>query len=173
MAPLIGLAIQALPSIIDLFDAPESVKRIGKDAANIAQVITGAKTSEEAAKVLGQDPQKYAEFKLAVEDKKREWEEMYLKDVQSARDRDAKLAQAGYRNWRAHGLVVLAIAIIGWIIYIIWTTPDINEYVKGVMTFLLGRFCGYLDNIYNFEFGTTRSSKQKDETITSLSSKGQ
>lgn len=32
----------------------------------------------------------------------------------------------------------------------------------------LGRFLGYLDNIFNFEFGTTRSSQKKDDTILNL-----
>lgn len=172
MLPLIPLLIQALPSIVNLFDAPNSVKRITQEASDIAQVLTGTKSTDAATKVLSQDPAKFAEFKLAMEDKAAQWEKMYLDDVNSARERDTKMTEAGYRNWRAHGLVLLAISIIGWIIYIIWTTPDLNEYVKGVMTFLLGRFTGYLDNIYNFEFGTTRSSKSKDDTITNLSSKG-
>jgi hypothetical protein len=34
---------------------------------------------------------------------------------------------------------------------------------------ILGRVWGYLDSIFAFEFGTTRNSKQKDETIKELS----
>jgi hypothetical protein len=45
----------------------------------------------------------------------------------------------------------------------------VNEYLKGIVTLVLGRFLGYLDNIYNFEFGSTRSSKAKDLTIEQLS----
>ena len=50
--------------------------------------------------------------------------------------------------------------------------PYINEYVKGIFTLVLGRFLGYLDNIYSFEFGTTRGSKEKDETIKQLTGGG-
>jgi hypothetical protein len=50
----------------------------------------------------------------------------------------------------------------------VWKDPNINEYVKGIFTLVLGRFLGYLDNIYSFEFGTTRGSKEKDETIKNL-----
>lgn len=45
---------------------------------------------------------------------------------------------------------------------------DLNEYAKGTITLVLGRFLGYVDNIYNFEFGTTRGSKSKDDVIASL-----
>lgn len=41
----------------------------------------------------------------------------------------------------------------------------------GVVTLVLGRFLGYRDNIYNFEYGTNRSSKEKDMTINQLSAK--
>lgn len=171
MAPLIPLLIQALPSIVNLFDAPESVKKITQDASDIAQVITGTKNVDDAIAVLGQDPAKFAEFKLALEEKELEWERLYIADKKSARERDARLHEAGYRNTRANVMFFLAVCMIGALVYIVWKDPGINEYVKGIFTLVLGRFLGYLDNIYSFEFGTTRGSKQKDETIEKLSQK--
>lgn len=44
----------------------------------------------------------------------------------------------------------------------------IGEYAQGLITLVLGRFLGYIDNGYSFEFGTTRASKTKDETISNL-----
>ena len=61
--------------------------------------------------------------------------------------------------------------MIGTLVYLIWKDPNINEYMKGVVTLVLGRFLGYLDNIYSFEFGTTRGSQNKDSTINALASK--
>lgn len=63
----------------------------------------------------------------------------------------------------------LAIAMISGLVWLVWKDPNINEYMKGIATLVLGRFLGYLDTIYNFEFGTTRSNKAKDETIKNLS----
>jgi hypothetical protein len=57
-------------------------------------------------------------------------------------------------------VVVLTVAI--------WRDPTINEYVKGTFTLVLGRFLGYIDQIYSFEFGSTRSNKTKDQTINQL-----
>lgn len=96
-------------------------------------------------------------------------EALVVQDRQGARDRDVKLAEAGQRNHRADFMFFLAVVITSALVWIVWKDPAINEYVKGIFTLVLGRFLGYLDNIYNFEFGTTRGSKSKDTTIEQLS----
>jgi hypothetical protein len=97
------------------------------------------------------------EFRIEVDDRK------------SARERDAAYIKAGTHNYRADLMFLLAVCMIAGMVYIVWQDQGINEYVKGIFTLVLGRFLGYLDNIYNFEFGTTRSSRSKDETISKLS----
>jgi hypothetical protein len=96
-------------------------------------------------------------------------EELVVQDRQGARERDVKLAESGQRNHRADLMFLLAVAMTCGLVWIVWRDPNINEYMKGIFTLVLGRFLGYLDNIYNFEFGTTRSSKTKDTTIEQLS----
>lgn len=91
-----------------------------------------------------------------------------VKDRESARERDSWYVRAGRHNYRADLMFLLAVAIIGILVWIVWKDQSINEYVKGIFTLVLGRFLGYLDNIYNFEFGTTRGSKDKDATIKQL-----
>lgn len=92
-----------------------------------------------------------------------------VKDRDSARGRDAEFVRRGARNYRADIMVAVAALAVAWMVYLVWSTPTLNEYVKGIVTLVLGRFLGYLDNIYSFEFGTTRGSKDKDETIKQLS----
>jgi len=65
-------------------------------------------------------------------------------------------------------MFLLAVAMIAGLVWLVWKDPSINEYMKGIFTLVLGRFLGYLDNIYNFEFGSTRTSKAKDATIENL-----
>lgn len=94
---------------------------------------------------------------------------VYLGDTQNARERDTAMIKAGYRNTRANtmlagaGLLIIAILVI-----VVWRSP-LDEYVKGIITFILGRAMGYIDQGFNFEFGTTRNSGTKDETISKLS----
>lgn len=104
------------------------------------------------------------ESKLDIEAFKEE-----VKDRGSARDRDVEFIKRGAHNYRADLMFLLAVSMIAAMVWIVWKDPDINEYVKGIFTLVLGRFLGYLDNIYNFEFGTTRGSRDKDDTIKHLS----
>ena len=92
-----------------------------------------------------------------------------VKDRSNARDRDSWFIKMGKHNWRADIMVLIAALAVAGLVYLVWSTPGINEYVKGIVTLVLGRFLGYLDNIYSFEFGTTRGSKDKDDTIKQLS----
>lgn len=95
-----------------------------------------------------------------------------VKDRDSARLRDAEFVKKGTRNFRADVMVAVAAIAVAWMVYLVWSSPSLDEYVKGIVTLVLGRFLGYLDNIYSFEFGTTRGSQSKDETIKQLSGGG-
>lgn len=92
-----------------------------------------------------------------------------VKDRDSARNRDSVFLRMGKHNWRADIMVLIAALAVAGLVFLVWKSPDLPEYVKGIVTLVLGRFLGYLDNIYNFEFGTTRGSQNKDETIKQLS----
>lgn len=113
-------------------------------------------------------------LKLQLEDNKLELEffQAEAADKDSARKRDIAFLQAGSHNYRSDFMFFLAVAMIGALVWIVWKDPTINEYVKGIFTLVLGRFLGYLDNIYNFEFGTTRVNRAKDSTIEQLSRRG-
>jgi len=90
------------------------------------------------------------------------------KDRDSARVRDVEFVKRGTTNARANLMFFLAVCAVVGLVWIVWTDQGINEYVKGIFTLVLGRFLGYLDNIYSFEFGTTRGSRDKDDTIKNL-----
>jgi hypothetical protein len=90
------------------------------------------------------------------------------KDRDSARVRDAEFIKRGTTNSRANLMFFLAVCAVAGLVWIVWKDQGINEYVKGIFTLVLGRFLGYLDNIYSFEFGTTRGSREKDETINKM-----
>ncbi len=113
-------------------------------------------------------------LRLRIEDNKLDLETFReeVKDRGSARDRDIEFIKRGMTNNRANLMFFLAVVMVGAMVWIVWKDQSINEYVKGIFTLVLGRFLGYLDNIYSFEFGTTRGSKEKDETIKQLTGGG-
>ena len=113
-------------------------------------------------------------LRLRIEDNKLDLESFReeVKDRDSARERDVEFIKRGVTNNRANLMFFLAVVMVGAMVWIVWKDQNINEYVKGIFTLVLGRFLGYLDNIYSFEFGTTRGSKEKDETIKQLTNGG-
>lgn len=145
--------------------------RIADKAAELAQSVTGTDTVEEALAVLTGNTQKAWEYKLQVMAHEKELNQIYLTDMQSARNRDAEFVKSGTINWRAHSMYVMAWLIVVIIFVMIWSSPDLPEFVKGTSTLVLGRFLGYLDQIYQFEFGSTRSNKDKDHAIMNLTEK--
>ena len=110
-------------------------------------------------------------LELGIEKAKQDLEEFKteVQDKNSARERDSWFIKMGQHNWRADIMVLIAALAVAGLVYLVWKDDTLTEYVKGIVTLVLGRFLGYLDNIYSFEFGTTRGSKDKDETIKNLS----
>ena len=86
-------------------------------------------------------------------------------NTSDARKRDMAL---GVHNYRADSMYILAVILLAGLVFVVLKS-GLDEYAKGIITLVLGRFLGYLDNIYNFEFGSTRSNKTKDVTIENLS----
>ena len=165
------------------------VKALMEKGLNVLASAVAAKGKEFVENKLGVElkddmtPEQAAELKAleidrerdirawALEDKKLDLEgfKEEVKDKGSARLRDQAMMALGRHNWRADIMFVLAVCMIAALVWLIWKDQTINEYVKGIFTLVLGRFLGYLDNIYNFEFGTTRGSQGKDGTIAVLS----
>jgi hypothetical protein len=73
-----------------------------------------------------------------------------------------------YKFLRTNALIILAYIMIAACLVVTLQYSSIDDYAKSIVTLILGRFLGYIDQAYAFEFGTTRGSKQKDETISSL-----
>lgn len=157
--PAVGMVVAGLGEIFGVTDAtPEKIQAV---------IENGQLTGEQISAI------KQYELKLKAEEQERgfRYEDLATKDRADARGRDTEVTKAGKHNYRADAMFILAVAVIVGLVWAIWTEPGINEFLKGIVTLVLGRFLGYLDNIYNFEFGTTRSSQNKDSTIDKLVSK--
>lgn len=73
-----------------------------------------------------------------------------------------------YKMQRINVLLVAAYVTIILCLVVTVFLSDISEYAQAVVTLILGRFLGYTDQVYAFEFGTTRANKVKDDTISTL-----
>lgn len=161
---------QFAPQIVRWMSGSDKAAEAAARVVDVAQAVTG-KCGSEALAALQASPELVLQFRQAMAGIEAELDKAYLLDRQDARKRDTAFLAAGRRNLRADAMFLLAVCVISAMVWIVWKDQGINEYVKGIFTLVLGRFLGYLDNIYNFEFGTTRSSKSKDATIENLSAK--
>ncbi len=159
---------QFAPGIVKLFTGSDKAAAIAGHVVDIAKSVTGAPTGEAALAAIQADAGKAMDFQLAMADKQQAMEQMYLVDVQSARARDVELAKAGQVNHRANALAMGAGGlVIGCLVIVVWAS-QMDDFAKATITLILGRSLGWIEQIFSFEFGTTRANKTKDDTINNL-----
>ena len=116
------------------------------------------------------DPAKAAEFQLAMAAQQSAFEQMYLTDRQDARKRDVELIHAGKRNVRADIMVLLdVIGLIACLAVLCFYRDRIPGEAVGLVSTVAATFGLCLRDAHQFEFGSTRASKAKDDTINRLS----
>jgi hypothetical protein len=156
------------PMLTKWLGAGSKVQDVADKAADIAQIITGTSSPTAAIDALKADPALALQYQQAVMNQELEFEKLYIADLDSARKRDTAIKVAGKDNKRADWLAALCIAVVVSILGIVIFRSDIDEFAKGVITTILGMFLQQLNAIYSFEFGTTRSSTVKNNTIDDL-----
>lgn len=162
---------QFAPSIIKLITGSDKAAEVADKVVDIAKTVTGADTGEAALASISADPNKVLEFRMAVLNQEGDLAKAYLADVADARNRDIEVRKlAGGQNFRAD-LAVLAV-IVG-LIACLWVlmqyTSQIPGEVVGILSTIAGIFGACLKDYFAFEFGSSRSSRQKDEIISQLS----
>ncbi len=137
-------------------------------------------TPEELATIIRQDPEmnlklKTADYAFLMEMRRQDKDELALQlaDVQNARGRDVSIQQAGKMNIRADLMLVCAFVIVALIAYLL-AVGHVNANT-GVGGFLIGAGGMFVRNIgtaFDFEFGSSRGSKDKDDTLMKMANGG-
>lgn len=168
MFPIAMALAQFAPGIIKLLTGSDKASAVAEHVVNIAKVVTGTDTPEAALAAVQADPAKMMEFQLAMANKQQELEQMYLSDTQDARKRDTELAKAGQVNYRANALAAGAGALVLSCLAVTVWYSGMDDFAKGTITLICGRALGWVEQIFSFEFGTTRANRTKDDTINNL-----
>jgi len=167
-----GIAGKAAPLIGGLLGGPA-----GAAVGGIVASALGTEDTPEAVHAaLRADPQALAKVREAELTHKTELErlklregEMYLADMQSARSRDVELRAAGYRNVRADWMIgaagLILIACLGTLIFL---RADLPGEAVGIISTIAGIAGACLKDAFQFEFGSSRGSKNKDQTLSGL-----
>jgi tetrahydromethanopterin S-methyltransferase subunit C len=163
------LLAKVVPTIGNWLKSDDKAGDAAGAVVDIAKAVTGQADPETAVRAIQADPKLAMEFELAVMKNKTDFDAMYLQDTQNARARDIEFTKAGIVNHRANVLAGAAILlVVVCLAVVIWST-NADDFAKATISLILGRALGWVEQLFSFEFGTTRANKTKDDTINNLS----
>lgn len=161
----LGLA-QFAPSLLRYFGVGEKSATIAEKVIGLAQTVTGAPNGEAALAALQVDPKLAQEFNLAVLNADTELEQAYLADRKDARARDVVLRQAGFANKRADWMVVGdVIGLVACLVVLALFRKEMPGEVVSLLSTVASIFGLCLRDAHQFEFGSSRGSKDKDALL--------
>lgn len=161
----LGLA-QFAPSLLRYFGVGEKSATIAEKVIGLAQTVTGAPNGEAALAALQVDPKLAQEFNLAVLNADTELEQAYLADRKDARARDVVLRQAGFANKRADWMVVGdVIGLVACLVVLALFREEMPGEVVSLLSTVASIFGLCLRDAHQFEFGSSRGSKDKDALL--------
>lgn len=156
------------PKILKWLTGSDKAEDAAQTVVDIAKTVTGQADGDAAAKAIQADPAIAMQFKMAVMAQEADLDKAYLADRQDARSRDVKLAQAGRYNWRSDLLAVLAVGGLITCVYFVAKDTDMPERAVNAIMFVAGVLAAAVRDVYSFEFGSSRGSKDKDDAISSF-----
>jgi len=84
-------------------------------------------------------------------------------DIQNARGRDTQLKLNGHHNYRADIMLALAFSSLLILIWMVWKeASDLPQNVFALFNMAIGMILKMISDGFQFEFGSSRGSKEKD-----------
>lgn len=168
----IALALSQFVPIISKWVGGKTAENTAQMVVNIAKKVTDSIDEKDVLYKLQHDAQLVAEFQKAILESEKEIEIAILKDRESARNRDIAIINTGRRNKRADIMVLAAaFGLIVCLAVICLFEQNLPGEAVGIISTIAGIFGSCLKDAYNFEFGSSRGSKEKDQTVASIINK--
>lgn len=162
MDPLtIGLGLLKFAPMAAKWLGGDKAEEAAKNVISIAEKVTGRK-GEDAEKAIAADPALALKFKQDIMANEAAMDAVYLKDKQDARNRDLELRKMGYKNKRADIMIAAAAIVLIADIYMLYANPEMPDSVIAIFNMIAGSVLTMLNSAYQFEFGSSRGSKEKD-----------
>lgn len=161
---------QFAPSITKLFTGSDKAAEIAEKVVGVAQAVTGTKTPEAALGAIQANPELVLAFQQAMGAQQADLEKAYLADRSDARghDVDVRKLNDGH-NRRADIMVALdVIGLIACLVVLCFFRANLPPEAIGLISTIAATFGLCLRDAHQFEFGSSRSSQNKDATISSL-----
>lgn len=168
VAPLLitgalALAKEFLPGMVKHITNSDDAEDIARTVIDTAQNVTGTNSPDEALEAMRADPTAVMAFKKNMAEINARLDEAYLRDRQGARNRDVDMKKLGYRNVRADAMLFMAFVSFIVIVYFAWDGRlDMPDQVFALLNMAAGMILGMIKDAFQFEFGSSRGSKEKD-----------
>ena len=169
--PVIGaaLGLVTFAPIIARWLGGDPAQEIAAKGVSIAQKVTGALDPVEAIQRLQKNTDMVSEFQKAIIQVEAEIELALMKDRQNARLRDIALLNAGRLNRRADWMITgAATGLVLCLVLLVFFSKGLLGEVIGSITTITSIFGLCLKDAYKFEFGSSRGSKEKDDSIAAV-----
>lgn len=167
IAAALGLA--GFAPIIARWLGGDQAQDVASKVVDIAQRVTGSIDPVEAIQRLQENTDMVSEFQKGIIQVEAEMELAFMKDRQDARLRDIAILNAGRSNVRADVMVIAAafglILCLGSLAYF---SEELPGEAVGIISTIAGIFGACLKDAYTFEFGSSRGSKEKDNTVAAM-----
>jgi hypothetical protein len=140
--------------------------------AGLVKQATGTDDPATALAQLQQNPEAMVKLReiaaaneASVRDHLFRMEQLVFNDLADARKRDTAFVSTGRWNWRADILAVLAVGGLVTCVWFIARDSDMEERAVNAIMFVAGVLAAAVRDVYSFEFGSSRGSKEKDEVF--------
>lgn len=157
-----ALGLMEFAPIIAKLVSGDNASNMAEKVIETAQNITGSKDIYQMQERFKTSPDVLLKFQS-------ELSKFDLEDRINARQRDASLFQVGKRNLRGDVMVLSALlGLLGCLGALTVFKMSLSGEVIGIISTIAGIFGSCLKDAYAFEFGSSRSSKEKENHLIEL-----
>lgn len=171
MGPIsIAMALaQFAPAAIKWLTGSDKAEEAAQAVIGVAQQVAGSSDPVEALAAITGNAQLQIEFRKALMANESDLDKAFLQDRQDARARDAKFIEGGRRNVRADVMVAAdAIGLIVCLVVLAVYRDNLPGEAIALISTIASIFGLCLRDAHQFEFGSSRSSRDKDGTISDM-----
>lgn len=167
--PLLPIALglaQFAPSLMRFFGAGQDSTAVAEKVVGIAQTLSGSPSPEAALQALRESAALQSRFQEAVLQLDADLEKAYLADRAGARARDVEYVRAGRHNARADLMVLFdVVGLVACLVVLGFYRTGIPAEVVTLVTTIASIFGLCLRDAHQFEFGSSRGSREKDDLL--------
>lgn len=157
---IVSALAQFAPQLVKYVTGNDHAEEVAKTAMDVAMQVTGTATGSQALSALNAKPELAIQYQTAVMEREAELEKAHIADVDSARNREVKIAtspDAPLLNKIITPILALTVTIgCGTMLYFS-EQPDVRTAASNLMMLVLGYY-----------FGTSVGSHKQADTIANI-----